>query len=156
MRVPSVEVSRQVKASPEAVWSVATDLDAAPKRISAITEVERLDDGHGFGVGTRWRETRKMFGREASEEMVVSALAEGRRYTTEADGPGAHYTSSVGVEPFGDGHSMLTMSFKAVPRNMIARVTSAAFGWVVLGATRRALESDLADIAAAAEAVERG
>lgn len=63
-----IEVSRNIAAPPSAVWRVLTALDEAPTTLRGVKAVERLD-GTGYEVGTRWRETRVMFGQSATEEM---------------------------------------------------------------------------------------
>ncbi len=64
---------------------MATDLAGAPRVVRGIDAVEVLTPGE-FGVGTRWRETRTMLGRSATEEMTVTAMEPQRSYTTEAVG----------------------------------------------------------------------
>ena len=128
-----------------------TNLGGLPDAISGIESVERLDDGTGFDVGTKWRETRTMFGRTATEDMWVTALDPGRSYVVEANSHGAEYRTTQRVEPDGDGGSVLSMSFSANPTGMMAKVMSATVGRFFVNATRRAFEQDLADIAAAAE-----
>ncbi|HBX76386.1 MAG TPA: carbon monoxide dehydrogenase, partial [Acidimicrobiaceae bacterium] len=58
-------VSRDIRASSETVWNLLVDMDSWVEVIQAIEVVERLDAVPGFGVGTRWRETRTMFGKKA-------------------------------------------------------------------------------------------
>ena len=84
-----LEVSRTVNAPANTLWSIVVDLDGAAERISAIEDIQRLDDGDGFGVGTRWRETRTMFGRSATAEMEVTEFVPGRSYAVEADAKAA-------------------------------------------------------------------
>ncbi len=117
-----IKLTRTVAAPPQRLWEVVTDLDSVSRHISGISRIERLDGGNGFEVGTRWRETRTMFGREATEEMEVTGLEPGRSYTVEADGRGA-----------------------------LARVLAATIGRLFEGATRKALQRDLDEMAAAAE-----
>ncbi|MDX1449131.1 MAG: SRPBCC family protein [Acidimicrobiia bacterium] len=145
------EVSREVGAPAETVWQVMTDLENSPHVISAIERVERLDGNEGFGVGTRWRETRTMFGKQATEEMEVTAVTPGRSYTVEAESRGARYVSTLGVEPLATDRSQVSMAFGAEPQGVLAKVFSATVGRLFDGATRKALESDLDDIASAAE-----
>lgn len=80
-----VQVSHQFSAPPERVFQALTELDRAgdwmPGHVSAV----RLG-GDGFGVGTRWRETRKMFGREATEEFEVIEMDPPRRLGLRVDG----------------------------------------------------------------------
>jgi carbon monoxide dehydrogenase subunit G len=149
--MPGISVSRDVAAPPARVWDIVTDLDRSADVISGIDSVERLDGGGAFGVGTRWRETRTMFGRQATEGMSVTAMEPGRSYTVEADSRGAHYRSTVGVEPRGADASHLSMTFAGEPSGAVAKVLAATVGRVFDRATRKALARDLDDIAAAAE-----
>ena len=145
-----LSVSRHIDASPEQVWSVLTDLEGSVETITGITSIERLDAGGKFGVGTRWRETRKMFGKEATEEMEVSSLEPQRSYTTIADGHSVHYISTMSVEAAGDG-TLLSMTFGAAPQGGFAKFMAATVGRLMKGATRKMIVRDLEDIAKAVE-----
>ncbi len=145
-----IKVTREINAPPDRVWTVLTDLEGAPDVISGIDAIERLDGGGAFRVGTKWRETRTMFGRQATEEMEVTAIDEGRSYTVEADGHGAHYTSTLTVEPAAAG-SRVVMGFGAEPQGALAKAMAATVGRLFQGATKKALARDLDDIARAAE-----
>lgn len=147
----TLDVTHDTSAGCDQVWAVMTDLERSPEVISAIDAVQRLDPGTQFGVGTRWRETRNMFGRSATEEMAVTALTPGRSYTVEATSGGVHYVSELSVTPTDDG-SRLRMTFSAAPTTTTARILSGTVGRLFRSATRTALGKDLADIAAAAEA----
>ena len=144
-------IAKDIAAPPERVWQVITDLDGSPDVMSAITAVERIDGGPGFDVGTRWRETRTMFGREATEEMEVTAIDPGRSYTVEAESTGARYVSTFLVEAHESG-SRLTMSFSGTPKGIVGRMLAATVGRLLAGTTTKAIQQDLEDIAAAAEA----
>lgn len=141
-------VSRDVDAPAATVWAIITDLAGAPERLSSVIAVDVLE-GPEFRVGTRWRETRTMFGRTATEEMTVSAVEPGRSYTTEADSHNAHYTSAMSVTPTGAG-CRLTMTFEGQPHGFAARVMAVTLGWLLAGQTRKAMARDLDEIAAAA------
>lgn len=145
-------VSQDVDAGPESVWAIITDFDLFEQTVSAIEKVERLDDGEGFGVGTRWRETRTMFGRTATEDMEVTSIDDGRSYVTEANSHGAHYRTVMSVEPLGSDRSRLSTRFGAEPHGFFTKVMAATVGRLFERATRKALEQDLAEIAAAAQA----
>jgi hypothetical protein len=145
-----IAVSRDVAAAPEAVWSVITDLEGSAQRITAIDGIEILTDGP-FAVGTTWRETRTMFGRRATEEMSVSAIEPGRGYTVVANSHGTHYESSFVISPTITG-CRLTMTFDGRPTSVFGKVMGALTGWLVKGATTKALAMDLDEIASAAEA----
>src|SRR3712207_9524800 len=97
-----VEVSRHVAATVERVWAVVTDLAGSPQVVRGIDAVEVLTPGE-FGVGTRWRETRTMLGRSATEEMTVTAVDPQRAYTTEAGRPAVRELSTGAGTPAGGG-----------------------------------------------------
>ena len=143
-----IQVERDVAAPAEKVWAIATDLEAMTDTISAITAFERTDDGSGFGVGTAWRETRVLFGREATDSMAVTEVEEGRSYVVESTSRGVHYRSVMRVEPVGEG-CRLSWEFGAQPLSLSGRLMS-VMGKLFEGSTRKALMADLDDIAAAA------
>jgi carbon monoxide dehydrogenase subunit G len=148
----TISVSRRVAASADVVWSILVDLEASVDTISAIQSIENLSDGQQFGIGTRWRETRTMFGNQATEVMWVTDIDPGISYVVEAESNGARYTTVMKVLSRGDNASELSMEFGAEPIGTIAKVMGATVGKLFENATRKALVQDLDDIAAAAEA----
>lgn len=147
-----VEVTREIDAPPSRVWEVITDLEHSAQVVSGIEQVERLDDHDGFVVGTRWRETRTMFGKQATEEMEVTAIVPERSYTTLAEHGSNRYVSNLEVAPRDDGHSRLTMSFEGTSTSGVGRIMTATVGRLMRSTTRKMLQQDLDDIATAAEA----
>lgn len=149
-----LSVEREVAAPPKVVWSVATDLDATVNTITSVTDVQRVS-GEGFAVGTRWRETRLMYGREATQEMEVTAIEPGRSYTVEAEDRGVLYTSKLKVEPAGEERTRLVMTFDSRPSSAMGRVLAASVGRLLRGTVWKALARDVDDLAAAAERASR-
>jgi carbon monoxide dehydrogenase subunit G len=145
-----VVVSCTIAAPLEHVWSVLTDLERAPEHVSAIQSVEVLTPGP-FGVGTRWRETRTMFGKTATEEMTVTASEPPRRYVAEADSAGAHYVTEFVVSPADQGATQARVTFRGEPRSPLAKVASAAMGWMLRGSMVKALRKDLDELAEVCE-----
>jgi carbon monoxide dehydrogenase subunit G len=148
-------VRREIDAPTTRVWDLITDIEHAADTLDGVTKVERLDDGVGFGVGTRWIETRVMFGKEATEEMVVSAVEAGRSYTTVAEHGATTYTSTLSVEPLAAERSRLSMSFAARTNSMPGKLMAATVGRLFQGATRKMMARDLEDIATAATSRRR-
>ena len=146
----SVSASLDIAANPEAVWSVVVGMDEWVEVIEAIETIERLDDGDGFGIGTTWRETRTMFGKQATEVMEVTEYEEGVRYATSAESHGSKYFSEIRVEPTEAG-CVLSMSLRAEPQTVLTKIMSVTVGRLFSGVTRKAFMKDLADIGAAAE-----
>lgn len=148
-QAPSVTVTRVIAAPIETVWDIATDLRRMPEHMSAITELEILEAGETFGVGTRWRETRTMMRREATEEMEVTAVEPLRSYVVEADNSGVHYVSTFTFQPAGSGSTDVAMTFTGeptAPQNVFMRLV----GRLGLRVVRKSLERDLDDLATAA------
>ena len=144
-----LEVTQQINAPVERVYEVFTDLPSAADRITGIESVELLTD-QPFGVGTRWKETRKIMGKEATETMWITAVEVNRSYTAEAESCGTHYTSVFTFEP-SDGGTRVTMRFSGRPVTLVARLLT-PLGLLMTGTIRKMMAGDLADLAAVCEA----
>jgi carbon monoxide dehydrogenase subunit G len=150
-----LRVTTTTSASPETVWTVMTDIEGSAAVLSGVERIERLDDRDGFGPGFRWRETRRIGGREASEELEVTAVDTGRSYAVEAESRGVRYHSVASVERDGAG-STLTMTFGAEPQGRLSKLMARTVGKAFESAARKALQQDLDDIVVAAETREVG
>src|SRR5687768_2543408 len=94
---PKMKVHAQVhiRAPKEAVWKTITDIKNAPNRISGIQKVEVLEQPPSGVVGLKWRETRTMFGKSATEVMWITKAVENSYYETRAESHGAIYHSRM-------------------------------------------------------------
>ena len=79
------EVARHLPAEPERVFEALTDLDHAAAWMPGLVKIE-LADGAPVKVGSRWRETRRMFGSDATEEFEVIRVDAPRRLGLRVDG----------------------------------------------------------------------
>ncbi|MCE0487490.1 SRPBCC family protein [Ornithinimicrobium sediminis] len=152
MSTHSLTVRRTVHAPVEQVWAVLTDLDHAEERLTNVTGVRVLTDGP-YAVGTRWRETRKMLGVETTEEMWVAENDPLRSTVIEASSGGTDYRTVFTLKPLGERSTELTMQFSGENGDAPTGVRKAlgkAMGSLGLRLTRRTIERDLDDIAAAA------
>ena len=137
-----------IAASPDKVFALATDLDRWSKAIKSIVRVEKLTPGP-VAVGTRFKETRVMFGRECTEEMTFTELNPPTSYTLEANACGCLYRSVFKVASQGDG-SELTLSFDAKPLTFFAKLMS-PLGKLMAGTMRKCIQQDLEHLKAALE-----
>ncbi|WP_084039528.1 SRPBCC family protein [Demequina sp. NBRC 110053] len=155
MATIAVHVKREILAEPAAVWRIITDLDRASTVMTNIVKVERLE-GSGYEVGVRWRETRRIFGKEETEEMWVAAVDEPRTTTVAARSGSTSYTTVFRCEPSSLG-TTLHVDFAAADsgQGVGKRLAWAVLGRVGMKATEKALVQDLDDIAKAAEARPR-
>lgn len=139
-----------IDASPQAVWSVVSDIGSAVEVLSGVDAVELLTDGP-YAVGTRWRETRTMFGMKDTMEMEVGESEPGRRTVVLSPIGGLLYRTEFTLHPR-PGGTELAMSFSAEqpPQSGLRSLVSALLSGVGLRATQRSMEQDLLDIASAA------
>ena len=84
-----------VAASPEAVFTVMHDVNHFPEVLASVVRAEKITPGP-VGLGTRFLETRRINGREASAEIEVTAFEPSRRYSATSSQEGItatyHYT----------------------------------------------------------------
>lgn len=66
-----IQASCEIAAPRSEVFAAFADLTNLENTVKAITQVELLTEGP-IGVGTRFKETRVMFGKEASEIMEIT------------------------------------------------------------------------------------
>lgn len=147
-----VHLERSVQAPVERVWEVLTDVAHADRTLSGVQRVEVVTDGP-YRVGTRWRETRRMFGKEATEEMQVTAAQAPTRTVIETDSSGVHYVTEFTLTPSSADATVLAMSFSAVQERagLLHKALWRLAGRIGAKATERVMARDLHDIAARAE-----
>lgn len=147
----TLTLERSIAAPPAAVWRVLTDIDASATVLSGVTRVERLA-GVGYSIGTRWRETRRVAGSEATEEMEVVGIDEGRSTLIAAEAGGMAYRTEFTLEPTPDG-TLLRMRFSGalLSPSWVQRAMAKLTAPIGMAVTRKMMQQDLADIAAAAE-----
>lgn len=146
----AIKVETKIDGPREAVWKVITDIENSERTITGIEKIEILDRPVSGLRGLKWRETRTLFGRTATEVMWITDVEENRSYKTRAENHGMVYTTDLVLSSEGDG-TLLTMEFDAEAQTLGSRVMSATMGKLFEGATRDALKQDLDDIKKAVE-----
>ena len=118
-------IEKTIDAPVEAVFARASDVRSWADHIDGIERVEVLTDGP-IGVGTRFRETRVIFKKEATEEMEITAFEPPRRYALTAVSCGCRYETEVTCEPEGASgkKTVVRMTFEATPLSFVAKVMS--------------------------------
>lgn len=146
--MPTVKVSKQINAAPEAVFALASDLANAVGRIQAIKKLEILTPGP-VGAGTRWRETRVMFGKEATEEMTILAFDPPRGYEVTASSCGCEYHTIFRFMPEGGG-TRVDCEFRTRAVSFVAKLFT-PLAYLMKGMLRKCLDQDLEDVKKTAE-----
>jgi carbon monoxide dehydrogenase subunit G len=100
------QVTHTLPAPPERAFQGLTDLEKAEAWMPGLIRIERL--GSTAGVGSRWRETRKMYGKDVTEEFEVTAFEPPSRFGLRVDGSKGSsgsgiYTFDYRLSPDGGG-----------------------------------------------------
>ena len=146
----NVEVQVDINGTKEDVWKVITDIENSTETIRGIEKIEVLEKPADSFVGLKWRETRTMFGRTATEVMWITDAVENQSYKTRAESHGAVYVTTFDLSEKGE-NVRLTMNFEGEPQTFGAKVMSALTGWMVKSSSEKALMEDLMDIKAKVE-----
>lgn len=152
----ALSLERSIDAPTDAVWRVITDLEGTGAVLSGVTRIERLA-GVGWSIGTRWRETRRAMGRESTEEMEVVGIDEGRSTMVAAEAHGMAYRTEFTLESVqgadGGEQTLLRMRFSGsyLTPSWLQRAMAKLTSGIGKSVTRRMMQQDLDDIAAAAE-----
>jgi carbon monoxide dehydrogenase subunit G len=122
----NLDLQLAIDAPPEKVFAAITDLHAGGRWLPGCTKLEVLTPGP-FGKGTRWRETRKLGPREATEEFEVTDVAAPRVIELHCDGRkgssgNVDYHFRYDLEPIGQS-TILKMTGRIVPAGW--------FGWIM-------------------------
>lgn len=143
-----VRLSKSINAPIEKVFDVFSDITQIENRIDGITKIEILSDVKS-GVGTRWRETRVMFGREATEEMEISALEANKSYEVVAESRGMKYHTKYTFTPQGDG-TQVEMVFSGQAVSFAAKLMT-PLAFLMKGTVRKAMDKDMDELKAVCE-----
>jgi len=140
-----VSVEVKIQGTKEDIWKATTDIEHSDHMISGIHKIEVLDKPETGFIGFKWRETRTMFGKEATEVMWVTEAEENVGYKTRAESHGAIYMSSFIIEERND-HCLLAMGFESQAVSLMGKLMDGVFGKMMAKSTEKELLEDLEDI----------
>lgn len=132
-------VSRTINAPVDTVFETVSDISNYTKAVPEIMRVEFLTE-QKTGVGTRFRETRRMGKREATTELEVTEFVRNERVRMVSDAGGTVWDSVFTVTPGGDGGgTRLDLVMEARPYRFISRL----FVPLMKGAVAKAVAGDM-------------
>ena len=129
----------------EDVWNAIVDFKNCSNYIESIVKLEIIDEPKDTLIDFKWKETRVMFGKEATETMWITDYLENEYYETRAESHGSIYISRLSLERV-EKHTKLTMSFSAKAQTLFAKIFSQCMGFLIKGSMKKALIKDLNDI----------
>ena len=137
--MPSVTVTRVIESSADVVFRTVADIGRFSQAVPHIVNVEFLSELRS-GVGTRFRETRVMDGREASTELEVTEYVENDHVRIVSETGGAIWDTVFTVSPAGEG-TELTMVMDARPQTLSARLAVPLMLRMVKGAVAKDMDA---------------
>lgn len=138
-------VDTNIEKPREVVWSAITDIENFSEMISGIIKLRVLDKPEHGIVGLRWEETRRMFGKEASETMWITDAVEYEYYHTRAESHGSVYTTKIALAE-AENKTRMSMEFSAEAQSFVINTVSACMGVFVKGSMTKLIRKDLEDI----------
>lgn len=141
-------VTQKIDAPVEQVFDVLSDIPNAAATVTAIEKIEMLSEGP-VKVGTRWKETRVLFGKASTEEMWFTEFNRPNHYAVEAESCGSHFRTDFRFESQGEG-TLVTLQMTTKPISLFAKLMS-PLGFLMKGMMIKCFEKDLHDCKAACE-----
>lgn len=135
--MPQVVVTRSIHAPIDLVFDTVADIRNFSKVQPQIVGCEFLTDVH-VGVGTRFRETRLMHGKEATTELEVTEYVPNDRVRLVADSHGTVWDTVFTVAEE-SGHTTLTMTMDTRSYKLVSKLLNL----LIMGMVKKAVEQDL-------------
>lgn len=143
-----IELAKTVATQPAAAFEVLADVLDWPQIISSIRSVELLTPGP-IRVGTRLREDRIVFGRDATLDLEVETFERPHRLRLLVEHPDLHYELDHLIDAIYGGGCRLMLIFRSRPKTAPGQTVQAVMTPLMQIALRDELEQDLSDLAAA-------
>lgn len=144
-------LTKHVAAPPERVFAAYADIANAPSRIKSILRVEVLTPGP-VGVGTKFKETRKMFGKECTETMEFTAFEPNERDEIGALTCGVEIRMEFRFTPEAGG-TRVDVTKTSTATTFLARIMGPIFDMLMTGTMKKCIQGDLDAMAASVESV---
>lgn len=145
--------SVRIDSPPDRVFAVSTDLDAFARWMPNFVGVQLIrpanDQSEGeIGVGTQFKETRKMYGRDSTEHFEFTSYDPPSGFVLEVDG--AKGTTGKGIFTF--AHTLRPLDDGAATEFALAgeiggmSKIAELFGRLFMGSMKKAIAADLASL----------
>lgn len=145
----NLNVSIDINATKAGVWTAITDITHCQQMISGIKDLTIISQPSDTLVGLKWRETREMFGKDATETMWITEYKAEEYYCTRAENCGAIYLTKMSLTSNSDNQetsTVLTMSFSSSADKLWVRALSAIMGIFIKKSMVKMIRKDLEDI----------
>ena len=130
-------VIRSIQAPIDKVFRTVADIREFSQVVPHIVNVEFLSETQ-YGLGTRFRETRVMKGREAATDLEVTEFVEDERVRLVADSHGTIWDTVFSVQKDGEAVT-LTMVMDARPYKLLQKIMVP----LIRGMVQKEIEKDM-------------
>lgn len=141
----NITVDVEIDSPKSKVWAAITDIENCIDMISGITALKVLHKPEEGLIGLKWTETRKMFGKEATETMWITECKTQEYYCTRAENCGAIYSTKIMVAQT-DNKTLLTMNFSDSSDSIFVKMMSSIMAFFIKKSMIKMLEKDLSEI----------
>ena len=131
------KVTRKINAPIEKVFKTVADISQFSEAIPHIIKIEFLSDKK-LGLGTRFRETRLMKGKESSTELEVTEYVENDRIRLISDTHGTIWDTVFTISLI-DAGTELIMTMEARSYKLIPKIMNP----VIKGMIKKMIEIDM-------------
>lgn len=132
-----IKTERTINAPATTVFRTVADIQNFAKAIPDIVGVEFLSEQKS-GVGTRFRETREINGKEAATELEVTEYSENDYIRLVADSHGTVWDSAFTVKENGQ-YTTLKLVMESKPYKFLPKLMTPFIQYFI----RKALEKDM-------------
>ena len=132
------EIQRTIAAPADKVFAAVADVRQFSRAVEHIERVEFVSDTR-TGLGTRFRETRRMRGRESTVELEITEFAAPERVRFLSEAGGVKWDTVFTVARARGGNTRLTMVMEATPLTLPARLMVP----LMKGMVRKAIAADM-------------
>lgn len=132
-----------INATKVEVFNAFTDLKNLSKNIRAIKSIKLLTPGE-VGIGSKFKETRIMFGKESSETMEITQFSPPDYFKEEAQSNGMHYATEWRFIDEG-GKTKVSIDFSGTATTLTAKLLNLLFTFMA-GGMKKAFLADMDDL----------
>lgn len=140
-----LQLNTTVAAPRREVFKAFSDFPNAASHVEGIDQIEMLTEGP-VGVGTRFKETRTMFGRQATETMEVTDFVPDEKYTLSATSCGCQFDSHFRFSDAGNDRTDVQCEMESRPLSFGARLMAPLMGLMMKKTMQKCMQEDIDQI----------
>ncbi len=138
-----VKANCTINARKVEVFNAFSDLKNLENNVRAIKSIELLTPGV-VGIGSSFKETRVMFGKESSETMEITQFSPPDYFKEEAQSNGMHYVTEWRFTDEGN-KTTVSIDFSGTATTLTAKLLNVLFSFMV-GGMKKAFLADMDDL----------